>query len=167
MAVPLADSVVNPGIAPSTGITSTVPVAVEMDAARSEMVRHRATMNQFAVEIHKKFAISFACIVFVLLGAPLALRFPRGGVGLVIGVSLVVFALYYIGLIAGESLADRNLLRPSISMWAANIIFTLAGLILLARMERDGGAARGNDGGQVMDALRRLGRRLTFRRGAP
>ncbi len=162
---PAIDSTGTPlGIAPSTGVSPTVPVAVEMESARSEMLRHRASINQFAVEIHKKFAISFACIVFVLLGAPLALRFPRGGVGLVIGVSLVVFALYYVGLIAGESLADRNLLRPSLAMWAANIIFTLAGLILLARMDKDGGSARGSDTGELWARLRdalTFGRRRT------
>ena len=46
------------------------------------------TRNMFGVEIHKKFSLAVACIVFVLIGAPIALRFPRGGVGLVIGVSL-------------------------------------------------------------------------------
>ena len=155
---PLAPQV----LPPSAGFASTVPVAGEMEAARSEMIRQRSSINQFAVEIHKKFAISFACIVFVLLGAPLALRFPRGGVGLVIGVSLVVFALYYVGLIAGESLADRDKLPPSVSMWAANIIFTLVGLYLLARMEREGGTARGGDTGLWLERLRAL---WPFRRG--
>src|SRR6266487_1296100 len=60
----------------------------------------------------KKFALAVACFVFVLLGAPIALRFPRGGVGLTIGVSLVVFALYYICLIAGESISKRGLMPP-------------------------------------------------------
>ncbi|MCC6319704.1 MAG: LptF/LptG family permease [Gemmatimonadaceae bacterium] len=153
------------GIAPSTGLAPTVPASVEMETARSEMLRWRAQINQYAVEIHKKFAISAACTVFVLLGAPLALRFPRGGVGLVIGVSLIVFALYYVGLIAGESLSDRDILPPSLSMWAANIVFTLAGLILVARMERDGGTARGADASEMFGALRRFGRRLAFRKG--
>ncbi|MGQ0649244.1 MAG: LptF/LptG family permease [Gemmatimonadaceae bacterium] len=150
---------------PSAGIAPTVPVAVEMESARSEMIRWRAQINQYAVEIHKKFAISAACVVFVLLGAPLALRFPRGGVGLVIMVSLVVFALYYVGLIAGESLADRNILTPAAAMWAANLLFALAGLILVARMERAGGAARGGDPTEFWGALRHFGRRLRFRRG--
>ena len=152
-------------ISPAAGYSPTVPVAVEMESARSEMLRWRAQINQYAVEIHKKFAISAACTVFVLLGAPLALRFPRGGVGLVIGVSLVVFALYYVGLIAGESLSDRDILPPSISMWAANIVFALAGAVLLARMERDGGSARGSDSTEWWGALKRLGRRATFRTG--
>ncbi|MBC7896638.1 MAG: LptF/LptG family permease [Cytophagaceae bacterium] len=153
------------GVAPSAGVSPTIPAAVEMESARGEMLRWRAQINQYAVEIHKKFAISAACTVFVLLGAPLALRFPRGGVGLVIGVSLGVFALYYVGLIAGESLSDRDILPPSLSMWAANIIFAIAGLVLFARMERDGGSARGADSTEFWGAIRRFGRRLTFRKG--
>ena len=65
-------------------------------------------MNSYGVEIHKKFALAVACFVFVLLGAPIALRFPRGGVGLTIGVSLFVFALYYVCLIAGESITKMG-----------------------------------------------------------
>jgi lipopolysaccharide export system permease protein len=150
-------------IAPSSGVSPTVPAITEMETQRAQMLSARAQMNQFEVEIHKKFAISFACIVFVLLGAPLALRFPRGGVGLVIGVSLVVFALYYVGLIAGESLADRNILRPSLAMWAANVVFGVAGLVLLSRMESEGGAARGKDSGEWLEKLRQLGRRMAGR----
>ncbi|HEX6135236.1 MAG TPA: LptF/LptG family permease [Longimicrobiales bacterium] len=52
-------------------------------------------INAYQVEIHKKFAIPFACIIFVLLGAPLAVRFPRGGVGMVIAASLGIFGIYY------------------------------------------------------------------------
>jgi lipopolysaccharide export system permease protein len=106
------------------------------------------------VEIEKKFALSAACVVFVLLGAPIALRFPRGGVGLVIGVSFSVFALYYVGLIAGEELADRGILSPFFAMWAANFLFTTVGLLLAARMGREGATARGGDMGEFLESLR-------------
>jgi lipopolysaccharide export system permease protein len=60
------------------------------------------------VEIYKKHAIAFACLIFVLLAPPLALRYPRGGVGMVIALSLGIFFLYWMGLIGGERLADRG-----------------------------------------------------------
>jgi lipopolysaccharide export system permease protein len=128
------------------------------------MRENRDSMNRYGVEIHKKFALSAACIVFVLIGAPIALRFPRGGVGLVIGVSLTVFALYYVGLIAGEALADRNFLTPFWAMWAANVILTIVGLILLVRMGREGATSRGGDLTEFFEAFRtnvaKLARRL-------
>ena len=140
------------------------PRVIPPSAGGAEMIYELATnraetswrqMNQFDVEIHKKFALAAACIVFVLLGAPVALRFPRGGVGVVIGVSLAVFGLYYVGLIAGETLADDGYLPPYIAMWGANILFTLVAAALLTRMGREGATSRGGDFGEMLDALRR------------
>ncbi|MEO7966378.1 MAG: LptF/LptG family permease [Gemmatimonadaceae bacterium] len=144
-----------PSAAPSAGISSSLPAAVAMEASRGTMVAARNQMDSFDVEIQKKFAISAACVVFVLLGAPLALRFPRGGVGLVIGVSLGVFALYYVGLIAGEALADRGILSPFWAMWAANILFTAVGVVLLSRIELTSSNSRGGDLSEFLDRFKR------------
>ncbi len=137
---------------------------VLMDAARMRVSNNLEAANRYDVEIQKKFALAVACVVFVLLGAPIALRFPRGGVGLVIGVSLGVFGLYYVGLIAGETMADKGYLPPWAAMWAANIVFTAAGLVLLARVGKEGGTARGGDLGELWESLRgrfaRVGRRV-------
>ena len=97
---------------------------------RARISRTRAA--HYLVEIHKKYAIATACLVFVLLGVPTAIRFPRGGLGFVIGMSLGIFAVYYIGLIGGESLADR-LVAPPWILWTPNILFTLASVVLLRR----------------------------------
>jgi lipopolysaccharide export system permease protein len=142
-----------------TAATPPYQLSGMIENARMRLVENRRQMNQNAVELHKKFAISVACVVFVLIGAPIALRFPRGGVGLVIGVSLVVFGVYYVGLIAGETLADRDFLGPFWAMWAANILLTIVGLVLLARMGRESATARGGDLTEMMDMVRQLFRR--------
>lgn len=100
-------------------------------------------MYKYAVEVQKKFALSMAVFVFVLFGPPIALRFPRGGVGVTLGVSMVVFGAYYVCLMAGETLADKGRLEPVIAMWAANVIFTIAGVILLLRVEKITDGSRG------------------------
>ena len=138
-----------------------------IDAARARMLENRTSMNRYGVEIHKKFALSAACIVFVLIGAPIALRFPRGGVGLVIGVSLVVFAIYYVGLIAGESLADRAFLTPFWAMWAANVILTGVGILLMVRMGRESATSRGGDLSEFTDGVRALLAKVGRRVGLP
>jgi lipopolysaccharide export system permease protein len=122
---------------------------VEVLASQAESHRVRWEVSGqgsagYQVEIEKKFALSVACLVFVLFGAPIALRFPRGGVGLTIGISLVVFSLYYVGLIAGESLADRGVLSPFMAMWAANLLFTVVGLILWRGLGREQATSRGD-----------------------
>ncbi len=114
-----------------------------MDAANAQLVTSREGLDSLTVEIHKKFALSFACLVFVLFGPPIALRFPRGGVGVTIGVSIGVFGLYYVCLMGGEALADKGLVSPSIAMWIANAIFSTAGVILMWRVESTTDSSRG------------------------
>jgi lipopolysaccharide export system permease protein len=129
-------------------------VMTAVAAARARVNDNRLRINRFEVEIQKKFALAVACIVFVLIGAPIALRFPRGGVGLTIGVSLFVFALYYVGLIAGEALADHGYLSPFWAMWGANVVLTSVAAVMLSRMGKEGATARGGDIGEILDALR-------------
>ncbi len=99
---------------------------------------------QYQVEIYKKHAIAFACFIFVLLGVPMAIRYPQGGVGMVIALSLGIFLLYWIGLIVGERFADRGQLHPWIAMWAPNIIFFIPGVFLVSRMGREMATSRGS-----------------------
>jgi lipopolysaccharide export system permease protein len=120
--------------------------------------------DRFLVEVHKKWAISMACISFVIIGIVMALRFPRGGIGLVIGGGLLIFSVHYIGLTAGESLADRGFVSPWQAMWTPNIVLTIVGLIGLVRVSRESGSTRGGDFQEVVDGIRHLFRRL---RGVP
>jgi lipopolysaccharide export system permease protein len=91
---------------------------------------------QLLVEVHKKWAISFACIVFALIGVPLRMRFKQGGIGLVITASMIIIIFYYICLTGGENLADRMVLSPFLAMWAPNIILICIGLYLLISSAR-------------------------------
>ena len=116
--------------------------------------------DRFWVEVHKKWAISFACMSFVIIGIVMAVRFPRGGIGLVIGGGLLVFSVHYVGLTAGESLADRGLVSPWLAMWAPNIVLTILGLIGMVRLSRESGSTRGGDFQEVLDSIRHLLRRL-------
>jgi lipopolysaccharide export system permease protein len=115
--------------------------------------------DRYAVEVHKKWAISMACISFVIIGIVMALRFPRAGIGLVIGGGLAVFSIHYVGLTAGESLADRGLVQPWVAMWTPNIVLTVIGLLGLLRVSRESGSTRGGDFQEIIDGVRHLFRR--------
>jgi lipopolysaccharide export system permease protein len=159
--------------APSTGVEAprNIPdeaIPSQAEGARLRVIETLRSLNRYEVEIHKKFALAAACFIFVLLGAPIALRFPRAGVGLTIGVSLVVFGLYYVGLIAGESLARRGLMPPFVSMWLANVLFGVIALILLARMGKEAGSSRSGDFSEMIENLRyKLKRRSPSARPFP
>lgn len=132
-------------------------VALNSRQDRAQVEALQSAMNQYKVEIHKKYAIAFACIVFVLLGAPLAIRFPRGGIGMVIVVSVAIFAVYWAGLIGGENLADEGVVPPFWAMWAPDLTFLAIGIALVMKMGREGGAARG---GNLDEIFFLLGNRL-------
>ena len=136
---------------------------IVLGGLRFDYAVQQSTIDRYRVEIEKKFAIAFSCIIFVLLGAPIALRFPRGGVGLTIGVSLSVFAVYYVGLLAGEALADRALLDPTLAMWGTNILLGVIGVVLTIRLGSEGSTSRGSETSEwwnrLMDGLRSRWRR--------
>jgi lipopolysaccharide export system permease protein len=122
--------------------------------AKYRVDQARRERNRYDVEIQKKFSLAAACIIFVLIGAPIALRFPRGGVGLVIGVSFSIFGLYYVGLIGGETLADKDFLPPWVAMWAVNVILLVIGLVLASQMGRETSTSRGGDFAELLATVR-------------
>ncbi len=136
------------------GSQSEGPPSAQVEQAVNRLSESSAAMNELSVEINKKFALAVACFVFVLLGAPIALRFPRGGVGLTIGVSLGVFALYYVCLIGGQALGNRGIIPPAISMWMADVLFAAVALWLLGRMGAEGSTARGGDMRELLDSVK-------------
>ena len=148
-------------LAPSTGRAAPMtppyvaaglitPGAGTGEEQRLHAARERAAA--YEVEIQKKYAIALACLVFALVGAPIALRFQRGGVGLVLGVSVAVFTVYYIGLIGGEELGDRLILSPFFAMWTPNLIFAIAGLFGLWRIRKPGNSPHGGDWSDLLPA---------------
>ncbi|HWA16130.1 MAG TPA: LptF/LptG family permease [Gemmatimonadales bacterium] len=146
-----------PGARPTPRVTSWSEIAANTDEMRT--ARNRA--NQFLVEVHKKWAISVACLVFVIVGIPMALRFPRGGMGLVIGGGLAVFAIYYIGLIAGEGLGNKGIVPPWAAMWSPDIIFAALGVYGMFRVARESGSTRGGDLSELWDGITGLVGKLT------
>ena len=87
--------------------------------------------NKYTVEAHKKFSIPFACILFVLLGAPLGVMAKKGGFAVSTSLSFGFFLLYYVLLIGGEELADRNQVTPEVGMWVPNLVLLTLALYLI------------------------------------
>ena len=105
----------------------------------AQKARYIQAASRLEVEIWKKYSIPFACIVFVIIGAPVAVRYRQGGVSMVVGVSFLVFTAYYVALIGGEHLADQELLEPFWAMWAPNVLFLAVGAATFFRARRAGG----------------------------
>jgi lipopolysaccharide export system permease protein len=112
-----------------------VGTAIANGVYRMEMLDKQ--IDQYMVEVHKKYAIPAACLIFVLVGVPLGIMARRGGFGTAATLSLGFFVLYYACLIGGEKLADRDLLSPAVGMWSANVVIGAFGVLLTVRAARE------------------------------
>jgi lipopolysaccharide export system permease protein len=131
------------GVSASTiGITNAAAAETRLTASQvaTSLFRIETVLkqiDQYWVEIHKKYSIPTACVVFVLIGVPLGIMSRRGGFGAAATLSLGFFVLYWACLIGGEKLADRDILEPWLGMWAANILIGLAGIYLTVRSAKE------------------------------
>ena len=94
-------------------------------------------INSYMVEIHKKYAIPAACLVFVFIGVPLGVMARRGTFGVAASLSLGFFLMYWASLIGGEKLGDRGIMPPWLGMWMANIVLGAIGLVLTVRLTKE------------------------------
>jgi lipopolysaccharide export system permease protein len=140
------------------GLYASGQLSTTIESLRARIDDSGETVNSFEVEIQKKFALAWRAPSSSSSARRSRCASRAAASGLVIGVSLGVFALYYVGLIAGEALANRAILSPFWSMWATDILFTAVGLLMLARMGHSTG--RGGGGGEWVDAIRTRARRL-------
>lgn len=96
-----------------------------------------ARARQYKVEIYKKYALPFACVIFVLVGAPLGIITKGGNFGISAGISLVFYVFYWACLIGGEKLGDRGIIAPWLAMWMANIVVGSIGILLTLRVNNE------------------------------
>jgi LPS export ABC transporter permease LptG/LPS export ABC transporter permease LptF len=93
--------------------------------------------NRARVEIHKKFSIPFACLVFGVLGLPLGFSRQQSGKATGFILSIGVIFVYWFLISNGEKAAQDGSLAPWLAMWLPNLVFLALALVLLARKNRD------------------------------
>jgi lipopolysaccharide export system permease protein len=98
---------------------------------------YELTARQYEVEIQKKYAIPFACFVFILVGCPLGIMTKGGNFGISAAISIGFYIFYWACLIGGEKLADRGILDPVLSMWMGNIAVFIMGIILVVKVNNE------------------------------
>ena len=80
--------------------------------------------DQYWIEFHRKFALTYAIIVLFFIGAPLGAIIRKGGFGTPVVIAAVIFMIYFILISIGENLADTYVVSPWFGMWIAGIFFT-------------------------------------------
>ncbi len=121
----------------SRAVRKTQSLQQQIKSSNSNIKHFQKQIYKYEVEVYKKFSIPFACIVFVLIGAPLGIKARKGSFGVGFTFSVGFFLLYWVCLIGGEELADRQLTSPALAMWFPNIVVGLAGILMTYRTLRE------------------------------
>lgn len=100
----------------------------------SKISQYEQQMNKYGAEIHKKYAIPMACLIFVLIGCPLGIMSKKGNFGFAAAMSLLFYIIYWAFLMTGEDFADRGLYPPAICMWLGDIVIATLGIFLTIRV---------------------------------
>lgn len=85
------------------------------------------------VELHRRFSIAFACLVFAALGIPLGVRPSRAVHSRGFSVSLALIFAYYVLLTLGQNLGERGAAPPWLAVWIPNFLLSGIALVLLRR----------------------------------
>lgn len=107
----------------------------DLDTQQSNIVK-------YLVELHRKFTLSVACLVFFFIGAPLGAIIRKGGLGMPLVVAVLFFIAYYIISISGEKFAKEHLVSVVIGMWLPVFILSPIGIFLSYKAMNDSSIMR-------------------------
>jgi LPS export ABC transporter permease LptF/LPS export ABC transporter permease LptG len=88
------------------------------------------------VELNYRLALPVAALVFALVGIPLGMFSRKGGKAVGVMVTILLVFLYYIVMAFGTNLAKQGRLSPIMGLWVANLVFAVAGVLMIVRMRR-------------------------------
>lgn len=85
-------------------------------------------IRRFDIERHRKFTLSFACLIFFFIGAPLGAIIRKGGIGLPVVISIILFIIYYIIDNTGYKMAREGIWHIWIGMWFSSMVLFPLGI---------------------------------------
>lgn len=102
-----------------------------------DMYLFKRSTNNYFMEWHRKFTWSFACLIFFFIGAPLGAIIRKGGLGMPVVVSILMFIAYYIIAITGEKFAREDAWTMMEGMWLSSAVFLPIGVWLTYKAATD------------------------------
>ena len=109
----------------------------ELRAVIAERSAAGRAINAELVELHRKFSLPFACLVFGLVGVPLGIQPVRAVRSRSFSVSLALIFVYYLLLTGGEAMAERGTLPAVVALWIPNVVFAVVGISLFMAAARE------------------------------
>ena len=107
-------------------------------AVQTNRMRNQELMiTKYKIEVNKKYAQAFACLVMFLIGAPLGAIIKKGGLGVPVIISIIFFILYYVMSITGKKWAEEDVVTPFIGIWGYSFFLLPAGFFFLRQAKND------------------------------
>ncbi|HEY9178204.1 MAG TPA: LptF/LptG family permease [Flavipsychrobacter sp.] len=103
----------------------------------SDIIIRQMNYATFKIELHRKFTLSFACVLLFLIGAPLGAIIRKGGLGMPLVVAIAFFVVFHIMSITGEKLARTGALETWMGMWMATAMLLPIAFILIQQARND------------------------------
>lgn len=112
-------------------------VRSRLQSVETEIGYFRYKRMTAKIEWNRKFTMSLAIMVMFFIGAPLGALIRKGGLGLPVVISTVLFVLFYIIMIGAERAAKQYVITPALGMWMPMLILTPVGFWLTYVANRD------------------------------
>lgn len=122
-----------------TAINLTRNTNTYVGAMKSDFETRTHNIIRHQIEWHRKFTLSYACLVLFFIGAPLGAIIRKGGLGMPVVISVVLFLILHVISISGEKIAKQEAIDPYIGMWMASVILTPVGIFLTYKATTDSG----------------------------
>ncbi|OFX57332.1 MAG: permease, partial [Bacteroidetes bacterium GWA2_30_7] len=104
---------------------------------REDIKSRREWVSRHDVEWHRKFTLSFACLVLFFIGAPLGAIIRKGGIGMPVVVSIIFFIVYYLLSIMGEKFSREGVIPVYYGMWLSSVVLFPFGVFLTYKAATD------------------------------
>ncbi len=94
-------------------------------------------LRRYQIEIQRKYTLSLLCMIFFFIGAPLGAIIRKGGLGMPVIVSVLLFLIYYVISMTGEKFVREDILPPFVGMWISTIILIPVSILLTYKAAND------------------------------
>lgn len=108
-----------------------------IEGSKDDLHSRLRWIKRHQIEWHRKFSLSFACLVFFFIGAPLGAIIRKGGLGMPVVVSVLFFIIYYIISLSGEKFVREDILPAVQGMWISSVVLLPLGIFLTYKATTD------------------------------
>lgn len=102
-----------------------------------ELFQSAYPLRRSIIESYRKFTLSFACLVFFFIGAPLGAIIRKGGLGTPVIVSMFFFVIYWVVDISGKKLANDGAISPFLGTFISTFVLIPMGVFLTVKSTKD------------------------------